>query len=203
MGVDGERVRERVAALILSVLESADNETNETDVEESKLRSECDGELGRFLDARLGVITTLAEGVTATVHSIAPATRVVFLDLSGATLGYATGRPATERTATTIAWRDGIDVPALAQQCDGLGMLGYFAEPGRLEREVLAYQQLLPTNRPPEVLLRPMPPDSRTAAELAAKISVLQRQGISDVGFYHYSLMRLEALGWIEHALRS
>jgi hypothetical protein len=203
MGVDGERVRERVATLILSVLQSAHNETDETDVEESKLRNECDGELGRFLVARLGVITSLAERVTAAVHLTAPETRVVFLDLSGATLGYATGRPATEKTASTIAWRDGIDVPALAQHCDGMGMLGYFADPSRLEREVLAYQQLLPADRPPEVLLRPMPPDSRTANELATKISVLHRRGIRDVGFYNYSLMRLEALGWIEHALRS
>jgi len=203
VGVDGERVRQRVAGLIASVLESAQNETDETEVQESKLRSECDGELGRFLDARLEVITSLAERVTAAVHSVSPSTRVVFLDLSGATLGYATGRPATEWTATSIAWRDGIDVPAVAQQCDGLGMLGYFAEPSRLEREVSAYQQILPANRRLDVLLRPMPPDSRGADELAAKVRVLRHHGIGDIGFYHYGLMRLEALGWIAHALRS
>jgi hypothetical protein len=202
-GVDGERVRNRVRALISAVLESAQNETDETDVQEARLREECDGELGRFLDARLQVITSLAERVTAAVHAVSATTRVVFLDLSGATLGYATGRPTTERTATTVAWRDGIDVSAVAQSCDGLGMLGYFADPNRLEREVRAYQQLVPENRRLEVLLRPMPPDSRTADELTDKIGVLRRYGVPDIGFYHYGLMRLEALRWIAQAVRS
>jgi hypothetical protein len=125
---------------------------------------------------------------------------VTFLDLSGATLGYATGRPSTERTATTIAWRDGIDVAALGPACDALGMLGYFADSARLEREVRAYQELLPSGRL-EVLLRPMPPDSTAADELAAKVSVLRQLQIDDISFYHYGLMRLEALGWIAHAL--
>ena len=203
MGVDSERVQKRVAALITAVLESAQNETDEAELEESKLRSECDGELGRFLDARLEVITSLAERVSAAVHAVSPTTRVVFLDPSGATLGYATGRPATDNTATTIARREGIDLPAVAQRCDGLGMLGYFADPSRLEREVSAYRRLLSANGPLDVLLRPMPPDSRDADELAAKVDVLRRHGIQDIAFYHYGLMRLEALDWIAHALRS
>jgi hypothetical protein len=200
-GVDVERVHKHVAAVIASVLESSRNETNETELEESKLRDECDGELGRFLNARLDVITSLAERVSAAVHAVAPATRVVFLDPSGATLGYATGTPATDNTATSIAWRDGIDLSAVAQRCDGLGMLGYFADPRRLELEVEAYRHVLPDSAPLEVLLRPMAPDSRGADELAAKVDVLRRQGIRDIAFYHYGMMRLEALGWIAHSL--
>jgi hypothetical protein len=203
MNVDGARVRARVADLIGAVLESAKNETSERDVEEDRLRAECDGELGRYLDARLEVITSLAERVTTAVHSVSADTRVIFLDLSGALLGYATGRPITERTATTISWRDGIDVPAVAQRCDGVGMLGYFADTDRLAREVSAYQVLVPADRQLEVLLRPMAPDSRSAEELAAKVGVLHRRGIHDIGFYHYGLMRLEALGWIAQALQA
>ena len=82
-------------------------------------------------------------------------------------------------------------------------MLGYFADPSRLEREVRAYRQLLPADGPLDVLLRPMPPDSRNGDELAAKVSVLRRYGIRDIAFYHYGLMRLEALGWIAHALEA
>jgi hypothetical protein len=103
------------------------------------------------------------------VHAVSPSTRAVFLDPSGATLGYATGKPATDKSATSIAWRDGIDLRAVALRCDGLGMLGYFADPSRLEREIDAYQQLLPANAPLDVILRPMPPDSRDADELAAR----------------------------------
>ena len=202
IGVDGERVQRRVAALISLVLESALNETHETELEEEKLRTECDGELGRFLDARCDVVSSLAERVSNAVHAVSPATRVVFLDPSGATLGYETGKPATEKTATTIAWRDGIDLAAVAQRSDGVGMLGYVADPHRLERELAAYLELLSQNAKLEVLLRPMSPDSRDANELAAKIDVVRQHGISDIAFYHYGLMRLEALAWISEALR-
>jgi hypothetical protein len=78
------------------------------------------------------------------VHAESPDTQVLFLDSSGATLGYATGRPATEQTATSIAWRDGVDLAAVARSSDGLGALAYFAEPDRFEREVSAYLQLFP-----------------------------------------------------------
>jgi hypothetical protein len=200
MYVDADRVHHWAAEKISSVLESATNETHETAIEDEIIRAACTGEVGRYLDARLDVVTSLAERVTAAVHTVSPQTRVTFLDLSGATLGYATGRPSTDRTATTIAWRDGIDVAALGRACDALGMLGYFADSARLEREVRAYRALLPSGRL-EVLLRPMPPDSTAADELAEKVSVLRHLEIGDIGFYHYGLMRLEALGWIAHAL--
>src|SRR5207248_7918712 len=167
-------------------------------------RDECDGELGRFLDARLEVVTSLAERVTHAVHAVSAATRVVYLDLSGATLGYATGRPATEKSAVSLAWRDGIDVPTVARVCDGLGVLGYFADTDRLEREIGAYQQHLPpASQQIEAILRPMAPDSASAQELAAKVALLRRHGVPDIDFYHYGLMRLEALDWIAYALRS
>src|SRR5262249_12519015 len=153
------------------------------EVSEAAVREACEGELGRFLDARIDVVTSLADAVTRAVHEVAPATRVVFLDLSGATLGYATGRPATEASAASIGWRDGIDVAALASVCDGLGVLGYFADPDRLAREVLDYLHRAPDL---EVLLRPMPPDSASAEEFARKAEVLRRAGVVRIGVYHY-----------------
>jgi hypothetical protein len=201
MYVDADRVHQWAAEKITGVLESSENETHETEIEVEQLRSACTGEFGRFLDARLEVVSSLAERVTGEVHKVSPQTRVTYLDPSGGTLGYATGRPATEQTAATIAWRDGIDVSAIGKACDAVGMLGYFADAVRLEREVRAYQELLPAS-PLEVLLRPMPPDSTSADELATKVSILRELGIGDIGFYHYGMMRLEALGWIAHALK-
>jgi hypothetical protein len=200
MYVDADRVHRWAAEIISSVLESATNETHESHIEDDEIRVACNGEVGRFLDARLDVVTSLAELVTAAVHRVSAQTRVTFLDLSGAALGYATGRPATEQTATAIAWRDGIDVPAIGKACGAVGMLGYFADSARLEHEVRAYQGLL-AGGPLEVLLRPMPPDSTTAGDLADKVSVLRDLGIGDIGFYHYGMMRLEALDWIARAL--
>ena len=200
MYVDADRVRRWAAEKINGVLESAENETHEPELEDEQIRAACNGEFGRFMDARLDVVTSLAERVTAAVHAVSPRTRVTLLDLSGATLGYATGRPSTDQTATTIAWHDGIDVTAIGKACDALGMLGYFADSARLEREVRAYQERLASGRL-EVVLRPMPPDSTTADELATKVAALRALGVGDIGFYHYGLMRLEALGWIKRAL--
>jgi hypothetical protein len=201
-GIDIHRVRTWVSDRIRRVFESAHYETFETDVNEGELREACDGDLGRFLDARLAVVTSLADAVTRAVHEVAAATRVVFLDLSGGTLGYATGRPTTEASAESIAWRDGIDLPAVGYACGGVGVLGYFAEPDRLEREVRAYQRRLQEAVNLEVLLRPMPPDSATADDLQRKVDVLRRAGVRGIGFYHYGMMRLEALDWIAGALQ-
>ena len=78
---------------------------------------------------------------------------------------------------------------------DGLGMLGYFAAPERFAREVAAYRAIL--RQPLEVILRPMPPDTASADDLAAKVAVAAAPVQADVSFYHYGFMRLENLAWI------
>ncbi len=131
-----------------------------------------------------------------------PNTRVVYLDPSGATLGYATGRPASERTATSIGWRDGIDLAAIAPRVDGIGMIGYFAETARLQSELAAYTRLAPAERL-EVILRPMAPDTASGTALAERIEALRQAGVAEVSFYHYGFMRLENLTWIRQALQA
>ncbi len=199
--VDGARVGEYVRGLVSRVFESSQNETWESDVDEVELRAACDGELGQYLDVRRDVVTSLVQEVTAAVHDESPRTRVVFLDPSGATLGYATGRPTSEATATSIAWRDGVSLPAVAGASDGLGALAYFADPGRFEREVAAYLATLPPGRQLEVVLRPMAPDVDAPTALADRVATLRRLGVADSGFYHYGFMRLESLDWIAQAV--
>jgi hypothetical protein len=199
-GVDGERVRNHVRLLVEPVFESARHESNETDVKQRRWRAELGGEVGRFLDVRAKTVTSLVSEVAAAVHRVAPATRVHFLDPSGATIGYATGRP-TGDLANTVSWRDGIDLAAVASACDGLGVLGYFAEPARFRREVDAYRALLPPERDLLVLLRPMQPDVASSDELAVKLRILAESGVERVGFYHYGFARLESLDWISAAL--
>jgi hypothetical protein len=194
--VDAERVRAECRARIEAVLESADAETHESDVEDDMLQSL----LGGFGAVRQQVVSSLGEEMTSAIHGVAPETRVVYLDPSGATLGYASGRPSTERSAPSIGWRDGIDLPAIAEVADGLGMLAYFAEPARFEREVQAYRAVSEQTRL-ETILRPMPPDSTSAEDLAAKVATARRAGATDVSFYHYGFMRLENLAWIRQAL--
>jgi hypothetical protein len=201
--VDAERVQHYVRERVETLFASAANETHEPDVEQSVLRAACDGELGRFLDARLHVVTTLVREVVGAVRAESAATDVTYLDPSGATLGYATGHPATDASAASIAWRDGVDLAAVGRACGGVGMLAYFAEQARLRGEVEAYRQQLAPGTRLEVLLRPMAPDVDSAVALAARLETLRGLNIEDVAFYHYGFMRLESLDWIARAVRA
>jgi hypothetical protein len=189
-------IREHVQA----VFDSSSAETHESEVTLDELASLAGGELGHFLDARRAVVASLVHDITAAVKSESPETRVVYLDPSGATLGYTTGRPTTERTAVEIAWQDGIDLRSIGQTVDGMGVLAYFADPGRWLRELEAYSTLL-NSADLEVVLRPMPPDTSSPEELREKLVNLRRLRRCDASFYHYGLMRLENLDWVHQAL--
>jgi hypothetical protein len=51
------------------------------------------------------------------------------------------------------------------------------------------------------VAFRPAPPDSLTDENLRAKVEMAVRMGVSRVDFYHYGLVRLDALDRIHQAL--
>ncbi len=194
-GVEVVNLRRRVRDRIEAVFASATAETHEAEVEDAALQEL----LGGYAEARQNVVTSLVAEIVDAVHQQSPDTRVVYLDPSGATLGYATGRPATEQPATSIGWRDGIDL--LSIPADGTGMLGYFADEQRFDREVEAYLRVAPADRL-EVILRPMPPDTASAEQLRQRVAALRAAGVGEVSFYHYGFMRLESLDWIAQALR-
>jgi hypothetical protein len=196
-GVDAERVRAVCREQLERLFESTANETHETEVEDDWLRSLADGELGRYAQLRQQVVTSLVTEIATAVHQVAP-TRVVYLDPSGATLGYARGMPSSERLAVSIGWRDGIDLGALSPAVDELGMIGYFRETARFVRELAAYRML---SHRLEVILRPMHPDTRSAEELADRVHAAREAGVQDLSFYHYGFMRLQNLDWIRQAL--
>ena len=201
LGVDGNRVRSRVRELIDGVSESAANDIWEEDVQGQAIRAEAGGELGGYLDAREATVTAIVREVATAVRREAPGVKTVFLDLSGGVLGYADGKPRTDATSTSIAWRDGVSMQAVAAECDGIGVLGYFAAIDRFVRELAAYREVVPSPHTLEVLLRPMMPDTGSADELAAKVTALIDLGEIDISFYHYGFMRLESLAWIRAAL--
>ncbi|MGH2378640.1 MAG: hypothetical protein ACRDGT_09195 [Candidatus Limnocylindria bacterium] len=198
-GVDGERLRAHVRSEMERVLASVENEDGRP-IEAERLRAECDGELGRYAEVRAATVSSLAGECVDAVRASSATTRVSFIDHSGAVLGYATGMPAKATPAVEIGWRDGIAASDLAGRVDALTVLGYFRDRDRLVREVRAYREASPSGRL-EVLLRPMHPDVRGGEDLTAKVEALRPLGV-DLGFYHYGLMRLEALGWIGRALR-
>jgi hypothetical protein len=135
--------------------------------------------------------------VTSLVGEVAEAageTPFEFIELSGAVKGYADGRP-TGALSPAIAWQLGVDVGAVARACDGIEAMGYAADPERIRGDLDAYGDAAVS-----VIFRPSIPDSDSAADLRAKVELARARGLRRVDFYHYGLMRLDALDWIRTA---
>jgi hypothetical protein len=182
VGVDGEGVARRVRS------ELERRFAGET--EDGEL-PELDG----YLDARAETVTSLvAEAATVAAEGGA---ELVVEDLSGALLGYADGRPSGP-PAPESARRLGLDLRRVLETGAGVMALAYAVDPERVRLDLDAYRALGPLA---SVALRPMPPDCRSAENLAAKVAVARAAGAEEVAFYHYGLCRLSALDWARAAL--
>jgi hypothetical protein len=153
----------------------------------------------------LGYLDTRTETVTSLVDEVARAVSgggasFAFLDLCGAEKGFATGHPEGE-AAPALGWQLGIDAAALAGVCDTLAATGYASDPGRLKLDLDAYRDLIPDASQRGLVLRPMPPDCRSAENLAAKVALARERGLGRLDFYHYGFCRLQVLDWIRQAL--
>lgn len=151
-----------------------------------------------YLDAQTQTVTSLVAEVSAAAAD--EGTGVVFLDLSGAEKGFATGRPTGE-AAPAIGWQMGIDLPAMAEVCEVIEATGYAADPERLGLDLAAYRARVADASRLGAVLRPMPPDCRSADNLAAKLAVARKLNLDRVDFYHYGFCRLRALDWIRQSL--
>ena len=151
-----------------------------------------------YLDTRTETVISLVDEV-ATAASSGGADFAV-LDLCGAEKGFATGRPEGE-AASALGWQMGIDQAALADVCDTVAVTGYAADPDRLSLDLDAYQTFVPEASRLGLVLRPMPPDCRSAENLATKVALARERGLGRLDFYHYGFCRLEALDWIRQAL--
>jgi hypothetical protein len=157
---------------------------------------EVEEALGDYARVREGVVTSLASDVAAAAR--AEGVEFAFMDLSGAVKGYATGRP-TGDAAPSIAWQLGIDVAAVAEVCGGLEAIGYARDPDRLRTDLEAYRKLA-GETPLNVVLRPAPPDCDSPQNLREKLRLAGELDLARVDFYHYGLMRLDALDLIREA---
>jgi len=192
-GVDAAAVR----AAVRGELERVFDDTSAVTGGELELDQLTD--LVPYLDVRAETVTTLAGEAAET--AAAAGKRLVFMDLSGAVKGYATGRP-TGGPVAEVAWRFGIDLAALEHVCPEVEVLGYAADVERLRLDLETYGDIL-DGRPFSVALRPSPPDCETADNLAAKLGLARELGAARVDFYHYGLARLEALDWIRAAVEA
>jgi hypothetical protein len=197
-GTDVARLRDWVRDQLRLVLARGDA-LSDLPANQDWASGACEGDLGRYLAARTDTVTRLAKAV-AEVGGAAGVPDVCFIDHAGAVLGYATGYPETAERAVDVGWRDGISVGQIGAVM-GVATTAYFADPDRLATEVHGYIEELSPDSKPHVILRPMPPDTRSGHELTPKLELLSAMGVDVVSFYHYGLMRLESIDWTKRAL--
>lgn len=197
-GIDGPALRSAVRG----ALEAALSVGGVVDgaVERDAIGWLLDGELGRYLAVRERIVTSLVAEVTDAV-SRTGGTSMLFMDPSGATKGYATGRPMGD-PAPTIAWQDGIDISAVARASHGLSVIGYAVDPQRLRFDLDAYRALTPSGSPLSVAMRPMLPDCDGPENLRAKVRLARELDVAWIDFYHYGFMPLGQLEWISEAIQ-
>lgn len=194
--VDVERVREAVRVEVRRALDGTAT-AQSGEVDRHTIGELAGGALGRYLEVRSEIVTSLASEAAAAVSG--RGAELVFVELSGAVKGYADGR-ASGAPAADIAWRLGVDLPGLAAACPEVEVLGYTADADRLRLDLEAYRSQLGDARL-AVALRPSPPDCHAASDLAATVRVVREFGAARLDFYHYGLARLEALDWIREAI--
>jgi hypothetical protein len=196
-GVDAETVHRSVRDELERRLADGESSGGPEELTRDGLAAIGGEELLRYLDAQVETVTSLAADTSAAAGA---GTSVTFLDLSGAEKGFATGHP-TGDAAPTIGWQMGIDVAALAETCGSIEALGYAADPDRLGFDLDAYSRLLADTSRLGLMLRPMPPDCRSADNLVAKVDLARERGLKRIDFYHYGFCRLRSLDWVRQSL--
>jgi hypothetical protein len=196
-GVDAESVHRTVRDELQRRFSAETGEHRSGELTRDALEPFGGEQLLGYLQTRTQTVTSLADEVSVAVGENKS---VIFLDLSGAEKGFATGHPEGA-SAPTIGWQTGVDVAALSQTCGAVEATGYAADPERLSFDLDAYRTLIANVSRVGLLLRPMPPDCQSADNLAAKVALAREMGLRRLDFYHYGFCRLQALDWIGQSL--
>ncbi|QKW36928.1 hypothetical protein HUT06_25300 [Actinomadura sp. NAK00032] len=150
--------------------------------------------LTAYARARAPIVTSLAAEVAEAVS--AEGSQLTFIDLTGAVLGYADGRP-TGAPAAASARRIGVDPTALASAVPSYAILCYARETARVAEDVAAYRKALGPEPALRAVLRPGHPDTTSADHLSAKVAAARTSGADAVDYYAYGLTPLPTLARI------
>jgi hypothetical protein len=193
-GCDAQAVARYARGELERVFDGREDSSAELSLAEA--RELAGGELGAYLDARAATVASLAAEAAAAAGEAGFA----LMDASGAIKGYADGRP-TGGPATELAWRLGVDLPAVAAATGRLEAIAYAADPERIELDLRAYSEALPAGGTLAAALRPTLPDCDSAENLAEKLRLARELGLERVDIYHYGFAPLTALDRVREAL--
>lgn len=195
-GVDGDALQRWTVGQLEAAFER-DVDDPPRELQPDEIASLADGELWAYLRVRMETVTKFVRElheVTRTAN-----VRLAVLEPGGGVKGYADGRP-TGDPASSVGWRFGLDLAAVAAACDEIEAMGYAAAVERVAEDIDAYREAL-GGASLALALRPTRPDSDSVANLAAKVRLAVSRGVRRLDFYHYGLMRLDALDRIAAAL--
>lgn len=197
----GERAGVRTAALAVAIrqaLEPVWRGELPAGAAPPLLAASAQADLAAYVEARMATVASLVAEVREAMHP--SPVQLSFIDHAGGMSHVMAGTSADDEV--TLASRKlGIDVAAIAAACDEVCLLGYVDTPQRLQALLASYARALPEGTRRSVALRPLHPDCPDAATLAAKVAAVRANGAASVGFYHYAMMPLNRLDWIQAAL--
>jgi hypothetical protein len=196
LDVDAPAARARAAGFVASVFDGGPPRPDELSLE--SLAENVGTDVAAYVRVRVATVTSLVADVAAGVAE--EGSRLIFLDLSGALLGYSDGCP-TGGLAADAAWRIGVDPAAVGTVAPGYALLAYARDTGRVSADVSAYRAVLGPHRELRAVLRPGLPDTSSAEHLSAKVAACAAADAVD--FYNYGMAPWPVLDRIPHALKN
>lgn len=133
-----------------------------------------------------------ADAVTELVSEIAAGSRIPVRFVDQATIAgavFRTGRLGKQPPAQS-GWRYGLDYQALSTATDAVVALGYLTRPAELRRHLSEYERQGVSPDRLDVVLRPMPPDSRTLQAFKEKLALVRQLNPRRIDFYNLGFAR-------------
>ncbi len=193
-GVDGERL----AAAVRNALEPVWAGQPEQGHAGKLLDESARAELAAYIEVRMDVVTGLVAEVRQAMAG--SGVELAFIDHAGGMSHVMAGTSADDEI-TLSSRKLGVDIRAVAAECDRVAVLGYVDTPQRLGAMLASYAQALGEGAAVSVALRPLLPDCRSQENLVQKVAAVLDSPATGLAFYHYAMMPLNRLDWIRHAL--
>ena len=185
-GIDAHRLKARVADDITAYLDSDIDFPADMAAAFWTADVVTDVDLGRYLDFRSGVVTSLVGEIRAAVRP----------DVNVAVI------PSVARP-TGGAWYEGTDLHALAGAAGIIEACFYEPSALRVKSDLFDIRRRLKGEGKLRGILRPSYPDIADKGEFVAAVQALQAGGVDELAFYNWGHLRQTNLAWIGDALRA
>lgn len=184
-GIDARRLKAEVAADIESYLVSDVDYPD--DMADAFWSADVagGGDLGRYLEMRKDVVTSLIAEIRAAVRPDADVAVI----------------PSVARP-TGGAWYEGTDLTAIAETTGIVEACFYEPSAARVKADLFDVRRRMKGKGRLRGILRPSHPDLASKSEFLAAVEALREGGVDELAFYNWGHLRPANLGWIRDALK-